>query len=105
MELLTDFHWPGNVRELENEVEKTVVLTTNQDLITAEALSEKLKKGLRQIKIPLKQDSLKKMMDDIECRLLKQALEKNNWNQTRTAKTLGLSRQALIKKISKYSLK
>lgn len=105
MEILTSYHWPGNVRELENEVEKTVVLTTNQDLITAEALSEKLKKGLRQIKIPLKQDSLKKMMDDIECRLLKQALEKNNWNQTRTAKTLGLSRQALIKKISKYSLK
>jgi len=105
MELLTHYHWPGNVRELENEVERAVVLTTNQDLITAEVLSEKLKKVLRQIKIPLKEESLKKMMDDVECRLLKQALGKNNWNRTRTAKALGLSRQALIKKISKYSLK
>ncbi len=105
MELLTLYHWPGNVRELENEVERAVVLTTNQSIISAEVLSQRLKKSLKPTKIPFKGESLKRMMDDVERRLLKEALEKNNWNRTKTAKALGLSRQALIKKLSKYSLK
>ncbi len=47
---------------------------------------------------------LRKQVDQFESRLLREALERNDWNQTRTAAELRLSRQGLIKKLQRYGL-
>ena len=47
---------------------------------------------------------LRKQVDQFESRLLREALEHNDWNQTLTAAELRLSRQGLIKKLQRYGL-
>ena len=46
----------------------------------------------------------RKQMAQFESRLLREALERNDWNQTRTAAELRLSRQGLIMKLQRYGL-
>ena len=49
--------------------------------------------------------SLKEQMASIEAGLLREALERNNGNQTRTAEQLAITRQGLIKKLQRYGLR
>ena len=51
------------------------------------------------------QGTLKEMMEYLERLLLKRALEENDGNKTRTAKALGITREGLHKKISRFSIK
>ena len=48
---------------------------------------------------------LKNTLDQYEKDLIEAALEKNNFNITRTAETLNITRQSLHHKINKYELK
>jgi DNA-binding NtrC family response regulator len=47
---------------------------------------------------------LKEVMSRLEAAVLRRALEEHNWNRTRTARTLGISRQALLVKLQRYKL-
>jgi DNA-binding NtrC family response regulator len=49
--------------------------------------------------------SLKRAVEELEKRLLAEALQRCRGNQVQAAKLLGLSRQGLIKKIARYGLK
>jgi two-component system NtrC family response regulator len=44
-------------------------------------------------------------IEDVEKELLLHGLRKHNWNQTRAAKFLGITRQALIYRMEKYGLR
>jgi len=103
MELLTSYDWPGNVRELKNEIERAVTLSTRK-LIAVNVLSDKIKRKRRLPDSHVKKADLRETINVVEKRLIKETLERCNWNQTEAAKVLGLSRQALIKKIKKYKL-
>ncbi len=43
-------------------------------------------------------------LEEIEKEIIYQALEKNNWNQTHTAKYLNVSRNTLIYRMQKFNL-
>jgi len=106
MELLVNYDWPGNVRELENEIERAVALSDRGAAITAMALSERIRSVPIAIKPPKPGTklSLKDMVEDVEKRVILQMLRENNWNKSRTAIALGLSRQGLLKKIARFGL-
>ncbi len=72
---LLAYNWPGNVRELENEVHRLVI-----------------------------QVELKDMMEEVERFLLIQALKDHGGNKSATAKTLGITREGLHKKLAKFGL-
>jgi len=102
--LLNEYDWPGNVRELENEIERAVILTENPS-ITPDDLSERLRSGGINLKIEeIKTRSLKGVVGTYEQKIIAEVLGEMHWNKTRVAELLGISRQALNKKIERYDL-
>jgi len=100
MEALINYHWPGNVRELENAIERAVVMCTS-DRIKPEHLPKRIinkqaEKDLPQI------DSTNLL--EIEKRVILKVLEEEDWNQTRSAKRLGISRKQLRTKMKNLGI-
>ena len=97
--------WPGNVRELENVVERLVVLTPG-DEITVEDLPDFLRRErppLEAIQLELPPEGIS--MEAVERELVARALRKFNWNQTKAAEYLDISRKVLIYRIEKFGLR
>ena len=105
LELLTAYEWPGNVRELENEIQRAVIQADDGAFITPEVLSPRLRKTEGVVKdVEPKKGTLKQMMDEIEKHLLIQALREHQNNKTSAAKTLGITREGLHKKLKGFGL-
>jgi transcriptional regulator with GAF, ATPase, and Fis domain len=85
--------WPGNVRQLENEIRRALVLA--DDVIELEHLSP----GLIELGAAASPDPLdmRAQVDQLERRLIRQALDASAGNQTRAARMLGISRYGLQK--------
>jgi DNA-binding NtrC family response regulator len=100
--LLIGAPWPGNVRELRNAIEHAVVLADG-----GEIRLEHLPSALRGAHAPVESSAAQPMrarLDDVERASIEQALAAEGGNRTRAAKRLGMSRRALIYKLSKYDL-
>ena len=94
MDFLLEYHWPGNIRELENTVERAVILA-RQNQISPELLQLKKAKPELLIGQPLK---------EIEKFAVIQTLEQTNFNRTKTAEVLGVSRRWLQYKLKTWGM-
>jgi len=105
MELLQAYDWPGNVRELQNEVQRLVIQIESGAFVTPELLSPRIRQieGVIDRVKPTK-GTLKEMMDQLERWLLIEALREHDNNKTAAAKTLGITREGLHKKLRAYGL-
>ena len=106
--LLINYPWYGNARELRNIVERICILEET-DCIYPEHLPAEIVNHAKSetetledpaIDLPSKGLSLK----DVEKDLIEQALSKVDGNQTKAAKLLGISRDALRYKMQKFGL-
>jgi transcriptional regulator with PAS, ATPase and Fis domain len=106
MTALEHYDWPGNVRELQNEVERLCVLGGTDSKIPIDLLSERIVRGAKTEKYPgVRVDGkLKDALEDLERRLIFEALIRDDWNKSRVAKKLGISRAGLIMKCEKYDI-
>jgi len=95
-DLLLEYPWPGNVRELKNAMERAVLVTRG-----SEVRSEDLPMNLGGGRLKADGDSL----SAVEKVHIVDMLEREGWNITRTAKTLGIDRVTLYNKIKKYRLR
>jgi Nif-specific regulatory protein len=112
LQALESYTWPGNIRELENVIERMVILaepganSIHLDLLPENILTRTVDKAFRPSGAPLlKTDSIQKMKADYEKEMIINALEKNNWNQTITAKELGLHESTLRYRMKKFRIK
>jgi len=98
------YRWPGNIRELENIVERIVVLTSGIEVSLGDlpALLQAEPTPLDAISLDLPPNGIS--LGDVERELLCRALQECNWNQSRAARYLGLSRRTLIYRMQKYNL-
>ena len=99
------YRWPGNVRELENLVERIVVLARG-DEVRLEDLPEHLRRerpALDAINLELPPHGIS--LEGVERELILRALEKSNWNQTKAAQYLDISRKVLIYRMEKFGLR
>lgn len=104
MKLLLDYDWPGNVRELENEMERVVILAEGPN-IQPEDLSERIRTGGMKLKLDeIKGKSLKGVLESYEKKIITEILFEMKWNKSKVAEILGISRQALNKKIDRYGI-
>jgi len=102
MRRLTSGAWPGNARQLRNEVMR-LAACARQSTITEEDLCDDLPAPV--VKRPAaKPQSLKTAIEDLERRMIQEAIESTHNNQQQAARLLGLSRQGLINKLKRYSL-
>lgn len=104
-ECLKAYPWPGNVRELQNAVERLVVLN-HGEVIEPEHLPAKFcappsSSRSRVVELPPEGYSL----EALEREVVVQALERNDWNQTRAADFLQVPRHTLIYRMEKYEIK
>lgn len=100
-----EYRWPGNVRELENVVERLVVLADG-DVLRYTDLPGFLRgepgvKNVFQLNLPPDGISLEAVEKD----LILMALRKFDWNQSRAAQYLDLSRKTLIYRMEKFGLR
>jgi transcriptional regulator with GAF, ATPase, and Fis domain len=100
LRLLSAYHWPGNVRQLQNEIMRVAVLA--EGTIREEHLSPEIgEPPLRESPDDL---DLRAHVENLERRLISQALAQFNGNQSRAAGALGLSRYGLQKKMARYGV-
>ena len=106
MEKIFDYAWPGNIRELENEVERLIVLTGEDKNILSDLLSARIRDFGESAKLQGSRlaGKLKDSLEELEKTMIREGLRRTNWNKSRLAKELGISRAGLIMKIEKYHL-
>lgn len=106
MELLVRYDWPGNVRELENELKKLVVFS--DQVIHKEHLSPHIRNPN-----PLSRDldlvylqgmDLKDARSVFEHKFIEKQLERFDFNVSKTARELKITRQHLHRLIEQYKI-
>ncbi|MBK6579160.1 MAG: sigma 54-interacting transcriptional regulator [Sandaracinaceae bacterium] len=105
-ELLRAYNWPGNVRELENEVQRLVIqMDEGESIVAPRHLSSRIGKveGATLRVLPAGGE-LKDMMDEVERAILRASLDEHDNNKSATAKTLGITREGLHKKLKKFGM-
>ncbi|MFI5207241.1 MAG: sigma 54-interacting transcriptional regulator, partial [Gemmatimonadales bacterium] len=97
VQMLMAYDWPGNVRELRNVIERAVLLADGDRIGPAELPLEVSRPEPASVAASGK-------LEDVERRLLVQALEANDDNQSRAAKTLGISRHQIRTLMRRHGL-
>ena len=95
---LASLPFPGNIRELKNLVERTILVSTNNPL---QAVDFEQQPRAAQ---PTSLDAEGMTLDEIERTTIEKAYEKYNGNVSQMATALGLTRQALYRRMVKYKM-
>lgn len=107
IELMQNYAWPGNVRELENLLERALNLADMncENSITIKHFPILVEKSsLRDEEDAAYPATLPDAIEQLEKKIIFQALEKTNGNKVQTAKLLGIYTSALYRKLEKYGL-
>jgi DNA-binding NtrC family response regulator len=95
LKALQRYPWPGNVRELENSCQRAAVIAHGDTLTLSDfGLSE----------VPSLTDS-KSKSPEVSAELIEDVLRENCGVVAQAARQLGMSRQALYRRIEKYGIK
>jgi Nif-specific regulatory protein len=115
LERIVNYSWPGNARQLENEMKRLVVCARGgvaqlDDLSPAllepmaAAAAAGAGGGAASVTAAAGAGSLSDEIEGLERRRIAEMLAACGYNQLKTARRLGLSRQGLINKIKRYGL-
>ena len=98
---LAEYEWPGNVRELRNVVARAAVLSSG-----TEAEVSDLKVTTRpELPAPVQAlEGSENTLDDMERRMIHDALARNSGHRQKAAEHLGISRRTLSRKLRIYAM-
>jgi len=103
---LLAYDYPGNIRELMNIIQRSLVLARGDVIQTVQfdqAPAETA--GDESALMGLPGGSLPEAVEILEKRMIRQALEENNFVQIKAARQLGISERNIRYKMEKYGLK
>lgn len=98
--------WPGNVRELQNYIERVMAMTSADVLVPTPPprdLDERDRARTREWR-PSREGGLTDAVEEFERRIVEEALERAQGNQSLAARQLGIPEQAIRYRIKKYGL-
>jgi two-component system response regulator AtoC len=106
--LIKEYDWPGNLDELENAITHSIIVATG-NLITPEDLPESILSINKSLapdnkKINSSNMTLSEAVKQFEREIILKTLISTNWNKTKTAEILGISRRSLFNKMRDLKL-
>lgn len=125
IDLLMVCEWEGNVRQLCNEVQRIIARAVDNEVVTPDHLSPELKRSARPLtafdegsnvrpiasydsafsfSAGLAGGTLEDAVGELETQMIKSSLARHNWNISRVANELGLTRRGLYLKLSRYGI-
>ena len=117
MDLLMVCDWPGNVRQVCNEIQRIIARTENGTVITPDQLSPELGRMSAHLSLSSetapygssgKQSTVAQAMsnavEELERRMIVEALRNQSGNVTRAARELGITRRGLQLKLARYAI-
>jgi two-component system response regulator HupR/HoxA len=126
VDLLMVCNWEGNVRQLCNEIQRIVARAVDSEVITPDHLSPELRRSARPLTTfgapenvkPIASyatsytafgnlpqgGTLEAAVGELEMQMIKGSLARHNWNISRVAGELGLTRRGLYMKLSRYGI-
>lgn len=101
LEILMAHKFPGNIRELENIIEHAFVLCSEGNI-----LPRHFPKTLTQKSVSMSSECETSIdqLKTAEIKIIMDALKKNNYNRTATAKVLGMHKSTLFRKVEKLGI-
>ena len=108
--MLLKHAWPGNVRELRNALDQTVLLTRERAILVESLAIYAPVQSEDETSLPVQSGAAIAAQNqgatlaDVEREMVTQTLEKTDWNVSKAARMLGLSRDMLRTRMEKYSL-
>ncbi len=112
LKILGNYNWPGNIRELKNVIERAMILTDGEeikenvillprsvDIGSKNIYIENVTNSVLEVKEPLNE-----VLNQIENKAILKTLEKTQWNVTKAAETLGISRNVINYKFRKKEI-
>ena len=102
--LLEVYSWPGNVRELENEMARVLANSVGETEVTARMLSTRIQGLGDALSAEPGGETLRETMARHESWVLRRALEQHGGRRIATARSLGITRECLYKKLKRFGL-
>lgn len=97
--LLTKYPWPGNVRELQNCIAAATALSSGHR-VDVDALPEEIRRASPRAKTVIENVSI----EVVERRHIEAVLNAVGWNKVAAARTLGIDRATLYRKLLRFGL-
>jgi len=126
IDLLMVCNWEGNVRQLTNEIQAVMARAVDNEIIMPEHLSPELKRSTQPLTPfgdqgnvrPIASydgvvtpfatftegSTLEEAVSELEMQLIRASLARHNWNISRVAGELGLTRRGLYLKLTRYGI-
>jgi transcriptional regulator with PAS, ATPase and Fis domain len=114
MNMLIAYSWPGNVRQLENVIERAIVMAEGDTVTTdhlpfvvrdeithPDASIPKTSQELKETKKKIRESAV----ESIEKSFILDALTRNDWNVTKSAKEVGMQRSNFQALMRKYNIR
>ena len=112
-DVMATYFWPGNIAELKNAVERAFIVGEPPFIKTSDLAlrsgsnsgSEESAQGILEAAQALEDKTLKTAVNAFKKAYVTKVLEENNWNQTKTAKILGIQRTYVIRLIDELQIR
>jgi len=96
MQALLHYTWPGNIRELDHTIERAVLLADQSEIQLADMSLTPPTDGAARLEVMT--------LEEVERVLIQKAVARAGGNVTEAARSLGLSRSALYRRLERHGL-
>ena len=100
-EVFQSYHWPGNIRELQNVIQRAVLLSDG-DEVPLKVLPAEIREPQQVLAGNVETTTISKA--EFEKEQILKALKSTNYNKSKAAKLLQVTRKTLYNRISHYDL-
>jgi DNA-binding NtrC family response regulator len=106
----SQYDWPGNVRQLANCIVRIVVLAEGPEIKVSD-LPDFLQNVMPPKSLPSEHSYGSELhagdqtLDDVDRKVILEAMERFDWNQTHAARHLGVTRKILRRRLERYGIR
>ena len=97
---LKEYPWPGNIRELQHTLEKAVIMSDGGALTAAGLFLPSRVEAVASVP----SSTSAKTLEEMECDMIRAALQRHGGNMSAVAEQLGITRQTLYNRLKKFGL-